>query len=68
MLRAAGVAVTVPARAHATGVRLDLLGTLLGCGGTGALVYGPGQAWPPPRSPAGSWRGCPSGPSWSRGC
>jgi EmrB/QacA subfamily drug resistance transporter len=41
---AAGVAVTVPYRAHATGVRLDLPGTVLGCGGVAALVYGLGQA------------------------
>jgi EmrB/QacA subfamily drug resistance transporter len=41
---AAGVAVTVPARAHATRVRLDLPGTVLGCGGIAALVYGLGQA------------------------
>ncbi|MBO0809267.1 MAG: MFS transporter, partial [Actinobacteria bacterium] len=41
---AAGVAVTVPARAPATGARLDLPGTMLGCGGVAALVYGLGQA------------------------
>jgi EmrB/QacA subfamily drug resistance transporter len=41
---AAGVAVTVPARAHRSGVRLDLPGTVLGCGGIAALVYGLGQA------------------------
>jgi hypothetical protein len=37
-------AVTVPARAHRTGVRLDLPGTVLGSGGIAALVYGLGQA------------------------
>jgi hypothetical protein len=41
---AGGVAVTVPARAHGAGVRLDLPGTILGCGGVTALVYGLGQA------------------------
>ena len=41
---AVGVAVTVPARAHRTGVRLDLPGTVLGCDGIAALVYGLGQA------------------------
>ena len=41
---AVGVAVTVPARAHRAGVRLDLPGTVLGCGGVAALVYGLGQA------------------------
>jgi EmrB/QacA subfamily drug resistance transporter len=41
---AAGVAVTVPYRAHANRVRLDLPGTVLGCGGIAALVYGLGQA------------------------
>jgi hypothetical protein len=41
---AAGVAVTVPARAHRAGVRLDLPGAVLGGGGIAALVYGLGQA------------------------
>jgi EmrB/QacA subfamily drug resistance transporter len=41
---AAGVAVTVPARAHRSRVRLDLPGTILGSGGVAALVYGLGQA------------------------
>jgi EmrB/QacA subfamily drug resistance transporter len=40
---AIGVAVTVPAR-PATGVRLDVPGAVLGCGGVAALVYGLGQA------------------------
>jgi EmrB/QacA subfamily drug resistance transporter len=41
---AAGVAVTVPGRAHRSRVRLDLPGTILGSGGVAALVYGLGQA------------------------
>jgi len=41
---AVGVTVTVPARAHTVRVRLDLPGTVLGCGGIAALVYGLGQA------------------------
>ncbi|MGH3279969.1 MAG: MFS transporter, partial [Trebonia sp.] len=41
---AAGVAVTVPARAHRTAARMDLPGAVLGSGGVAALVYGLGQA------------------------
>jgi MFS family permease len=41
---ALGVAATVPARAQRSNVRLDLLGTVLGCGGVAALVYGLGEA------------------------
>jgi EmrB/QacA subfamily drug resistance transporter len=48
-----GVAVTVPARTHRSGVRLDLPGTILGCGGVAALVYGLGQAASAPWGSAG---------------
>jgi EmrB/QacA subfamily drug resistance transporter len=41
---AVGVAATVPAKAHRSKVRLDLPGTVLGCGGVAALVYGLGEA------------------------
>ena len=50
---ALGVAVTVPARAHHTVVPLDLPGTILGCGGVAALVYGLGQAASAPWGSAG---------------
>ena len=50
---ALGVAATVPTRAHRSPVRLDLPGTILGCGGVAALVYGLGQAASAPWGSAG---------------
>lgn len=41
---ALGVATMVPARGGHSGVRLDVPGTVLGCGGLVALVYALGQA------------------------